>query len=295
MSRAMIGGRTVVPRSQDRPPYWRYNPAERQLYMSAFHISAATVGDYVGELNRKKPDYLVGYASAHFFLARFIEEAGLQVHQPRAVLTSSEKLLGDMRGTISKVYGCEVFDGYSGVEACCLISECENHRLHVSPDVGFVEILDEDGRPVADGKDGEIVATGFLNHDQPLVRYRTGDVARWSTTPCDCGRAMPVVEEIVGRIEDTVIGPDGRETVRFHGLTLGIPEIRECQVVQEELDHIRVRVASDRPLANSEIATIKNRVTGRLGDVRVDVEPVEHIERSSRGKFKAVVSKVART
>ncbi len=295
MSRAMIGGRLVVPEGTSAPPFWRYNAAERQLYFSAFHISPQNVPHYVGALNHYKPDYLVGYASGHFFLARMIEEAGLTVHQPKAILTSSEKLTSEMRATLSRVYGCKVFDGYSGVEPCCLASECEHGRLHVSPDVGVVELVDDHGQPVAAGEQGNVIATGLFCFDQPLVRYRMSDLAIAATEPCPCGRHMPVWRELVGRLEDTVIGPDGREMVRFHGILLGIPGIVEGQVIQEEIDRFTVRVASRTELRPEDLALIRSRFAERLGPVRVEIVRVDAIERTSRGKFRAVISRVPRS
>jgi phenylacetate-CoA ligase len=293
-SRVMIGGRLVVPAATSAPPYWRKNWVERQLYMSAFHISPETAPLYAEAIRRHDPCYLVGYASSHYFLARLLDDQGIRVPGPRSVMTSSEALEPEMRATISRVYGCEVFDGYSGVEACCMAAECEEHRLHVSPEVGILEIVDAAGRPVAPGERGEIVGTGLYNRAQPLVRYRTGDVASWGSGPCPCGRPLPWLAELVGRLEDTVIGPDGREMVRFHGLYLGLPNVREGQLVQEAVDHIRLRVAATPAFSEGERATLVERVRQRLGEVRVDVEPVERLERTERGKLKAVVSRVAR-
>lgn len=294
MSRAMIGGRLVVPKAVSGPPFWRYNAAERQLYLSAFHIAPSTAPHYAAVLNRYRPDYLVGYASAHYFLARMLDEAGIAVHSPKAILTSSEKLDGEMRVVLERVYRCEVFDGYSGVESCCLASECGEHRLHVSPDVGVVELLDEPGLAVESGDDGEIVATGLLNFDQPLVRYRTGDVARSSVGPCPCGSSMPVLNELVGRLEDTVIGRDGRETVRFHGLFVGLASISEAQLVQERVGLFTVRVVAPEGLGDFERETISKRLFDRLGTIDVVFETVGSIERTERGKFRAVISKVPR-
>jgi len=294
-SRAMIGGRLVVPPWTNRPPYWRVNYAERQLYMSAFHISPGTAPSYMQALCDFRPDYLVGYASSHFFLARFALEQGLRAPRPKAVLTSSEKLTQEMRETIERVYGCPVFDAWSGVEACSLASECEHHRLHVSPDVGIVEILDTSGRPCPPGVVGEVVCTGLLNRDQPLIRYRIGDMAAWSTRPCPCGRRMPVIEDLVGRVEDVVIGMDGRETVRFHGLFVGLPGIRMGQVVQESLEDITVRVITDEAFSEAAAEEIRTRVRQRLGPVNVCVVPVGELERTSGGKVRAVISKVRRT
>lgn len=294
MSRATIGGRIVVPKAESKPPFWRYNLAERQLYMSAFHISPKNVPCYVEALNRFRPDYLVGYASSHFFLARMIFEMELKVHRPRAVLTSSEKLTEEMRSIIEQAYRCPVFDAYSGVEACCLASECEHHQLHISPDVGIIELLDENGKPVSLGQVGEIVATGLLNFAQPLIRYRTGDLALLSNQACPCGRSMPILQELVGRLEDTVIGPDGRETVRFHGIFVGLPHVREGQVIQETLSRFRLRLVVDPEFSDDERAIIHKRFEERLGPIDLTFEFVDWIERTERGKFRAVISKVKR-
>jgi len=293
MSRAMLGGRLITGTSAAAPPYWRFNVAERQLYLSAFHISPSTAPSYVSALNRYRPDYLVGYASAHFFLARFIVQLGLVVHRPKAVLTSSESMSEGMRALIERAYGCEVFDAYSGVEACCLASECEEHRLHISPDVGIVELVREDGRPAGIGEPGEIVATGLLNHAQPLIRYRTGDWAVLSQARCTCGREMPVLDHLVGRIEDTVVGSDGRELVRFHGIFVDLPHVREGQVVQEAVDRFLVRLAVDAGFGEGEREEIRRRFEERLGRIELRYEFVDSIERTSRGKFRAVVSRVS--
>lgn len=290
MSRAMIGGRLVVPRADSKPPFWRYNLAERQLYMSAFHISPKNVPQYVHALNHYKPEYLVGYASSHYFLARMILDQGLEVHQPKAVLTSSEKLTPEMRQIIQLAYRSNVFDGYSGVEACCLASECEHHRLHLSPDVGIVELLDEDGQQVGPGQQGEIVATGLLNVDQPLIRYRTGDLAVWSETPCPCGRNLPVIEELVGRLEDKIIGPDGRETVRFHGIFIGLPHIVEGQIIQETLQDFRIKLVVTKEFSELDRETIRSRFLERIGRINLVFELVDHIERTDRGKYRALIS-----
>ena len=294
MSRAMIGGRLVVPRAKAEPPFWRYNLAERQLYMSAFHISPQNACHYVQALNHFKPDYLVGYASSHFFLARMIDEQGLEVIQPKAILTSSEKLTSEMRTTLESVYRCPVFDAYSGVEACCLTSECEYHRMHISPDVGIIELIGENGSPVKIGEPGEIVATGLLNFEQPLIRYRTGDLAIWADETCPCGREMPIIEEIVGRLEDTVIGADGREMVRFHGIFVGLPHIREGQVIQETLHKFRLKLVVDVEFNDYDRQLICKRFEERLGSVDLTFELVDKIERTERGKYRAVISNVKR-
>ncbi|MGH9941204.1 MAG: hypothetical protein ACRD9R_02465, partial [Pyrinomonadaceae bacterium] len=96
---------------------------------------------------------------------------------------------------------------------------------------------------------------------------------------------------VVGRTEDVVVGPDGRRMVRFHGIFVNQPRVREGQIVQEALDRIRVRVAPVGGFGAADVEDIERRVKQRLGpQVHVIVETVEMIPRTRAGKFKAVVS-----
>lgn len=179
------------------------------------------------------------------------------------------------------------------VENVLLATECEHRRLHVSPDVGAVEILRPDGSRCEPGEAGEVVATGLMRTYQLLIRYRLGDLAAWDPDPCPCKRFMPVVREVVGRIEDAVITPEGREMVRF-GIFADQPNVLEGQIVQETLTRIRIRVVPTDRFGPNDVAQIVARVKRRLGpQVEVAVETVSHIPRTSTGKFQAVISHVS--
>jgi phenylacetate-CoA ligase len=294
-ARGMIGGRRVVPDGVNVGPFYRYNIFEKQVYYSAYHIRKKTVKDYVTGLEKHKVKWLTGYAMSNFFLARFIEETGIKAPQLQAVITSSEKLTSEMRDTFKRVYGCRTYDSYSGVEACGLISECEMGRLHISPEVGIIELLDNLGNPIQPGEVGDAVCTGLLNFDQPLIRYQIGDRIRLSKNQhCDCGREMPIIDEIVGRTEDTVIGPDGREMVRFHGIFVGIQKIVEGQVIQHNLSDFTIKLVVSSSLSKIENELIITRMSSQLGNITVGIHEVDYIPRTSNGKFKAVISNVKR-
>jgi phenylacetate-CoA ligase len=120
-----------------------------------------------------------------------------------------------------------------------------------------------------------------------------GDLAAWDPKPCPCGRAMPVIKEVVGRMEDVVTGPDGRQMVRFHGIFVNQPNVIEGQIIQEALDQIRVKVVPTVGFNQSEIVDIQHRIQQRLGtSINVTVETVTEIPRTKAGKFKAVISNI---
>ncbi|KXK28611.1 MAG: phenylacetate--CoA ligase [Bacteroidetes bacterium OLB12] len=293
--RGTIGGRRVVPDGYAQAPFYRYNFIEKQVYFSAYHISAEHARNYLEGIVRHRVQYMTGYAMSNFFLARFLEEKNLEVPPLKAVITSSEKLTDAMRETFKRVYQCKSFDSWSGLEACGLVSECEQGSLHISPDLGLVELLDDSGNPVKPGEVGEVVCTGFVNYDQPLIRYRIGDLMRLGDKPCTCGRAMPVIKEIIGRIEDTVVGKDGREMVRFHGIFINLPNLIEAQIIQHTLDEFEIKVVTNGRWTSEEAATITKRMISQLGDIRLHINQVDALVRNPSGKFPAVISHVKRT
>lgn len=293
LPRGMIGGRRVIPDGNSKGPFYRFNHAEKQVYFSAYHLSPTSASDYVNGIRKHSVNYMTGYAVSNYLLAKFIRDQGLPAPRLRAVLTSSEKLTGEMRQTMESVYGCGVYDGYSGVEACGLITESDQRQLLDSPDVGFTEVVDAERNDVAPGETGEILSTGFLNFDQPLIRYRIGDRVRLSENQKpQCGRSMKVIDEIEGRLEDIVTGPDGRQMVRFHGVFVDLKDVLQGQVEQFAEDEITVRLVPTSAESEETTNTVKERIISQLGPLNVTIEYLDRIEPGANGKTRAVISHV---
>lgn len=291
--RGVIGGRRILKDGNSKGPYYRYNFVEKQVYFSAYHISKDTASNYLEGIVKYKLDYLEGYSSAIYFLARFIEESGLKAPKLKAVLGSTDKLTSEMRDVIRRLFQCEVFDSYNGVDLCNLISECEHHNYHVVSEVGIVEIVNEFGLQCKPGEVGEIISTGLLNFDQPLVRYKIGDLVKLSENQkCNCGRNLPVVDEIIGRIEDVVIGKDGREMRRFNRILIEIHSVVEGQIIQHTLEKFEIKLVVTSQPTKKEIETIQSRMKAQLGEIELEINVVNSIPRGPNGKFKSVISHV---
>ncbi|HRI19618.1 MAG TPA: hypothetical protein PLA68_01635 [Panacibacter sp.] len=293
-ARGMIGGRRVLPAAKNTTPFFRYNAFEKQVYFSAYHINAANAADYAEGMTKHHIRYLTGYAMSNFLLARFLKEQHIKAPQLKAVITSSEKLTDEMRLLFKEVYGCKTYDGWSGVEACALISECEHGSLHISPDAGLIEVLDNHLQPVKPGTAGTVYCTGFINYDQPLIRYNMGDQIILSENICTCGRAMPVVKEILGRTEDIVIGRDGREMVRFHSVFNGLKSVKQAQVIQQNTGTLIINVVVDEKLCKEEEILIRKRIQSQLGEIDITIKEVSEIPLNKNGKFQAVISSLKR-
>lgn len=291
--RAMIGGRLVVPPGSGAP-FYRYNRAEQQVYFSAFHLGPATVGNYVEGLNRFQPIALTGYAHSYYVLARLMREQSLSLtYHPSAIILSSEKITSEMRTIIEQAFGAPVFEEYGCIENCVLATQCAHGALHASPDFGIMEIVDADGHPVAPGSVGSIVGTSLLNEVQYLIRYEVGDYGVWSRRACSCGKNhLPVVEEVIGRSQDVIFTASGNEVQMLQAIFITLQNVREAQIVQESLNFIRVRVVANAPLKDSEKQILVQKLTERLGHMNIEIEETDFIERTERGKFRPVVSKL---
>ncbi|MBL8132709.1 MAG: phenylacetate--CoA ligase family protein [Anaerolineae bacterium] len=294
MPRATFSGRIVEPNPDSSGPFYRFNMVERQVYFSAFHLSPKNVPLYLRALERHHIQWVTGYANSIYQLAQLAEDGGHKAPSLKAVITTSEKITPEMRAVVERVFQTKVYEEYGTVEDLMYACDCQHGRKHISPDAGIIEIVDEALRPVPAGQPGEVLATGFIRPHQPMVRYRVGDIAIMDDQPCPCGRQMPVLKEVVGRVEDTVYGVDGRRMVRFHGVFVNQPHVYEGQIVQEALNRIRVRVVPKPGFGDADRADIVQRIQQRLTDqMQVEIDLVESIERTKAGKFKAVVSQLS--
>lgn len=290
---AIIGGQQVVAFKQQKPPFWVWNAGLNQLYMSALHIKPDLLVHYLDAIRRYKIVYLYGYSSSLYWLALAAIENKVTLDL-KVVLTNAEPLYDYQREAMRQAFNCPVRETYGLCEMVSAMSECEFERLHLWTDAGVAELLDDNDRPVGPGEKGRLVCTGLLNEVMPLIRYEVMDEARFAPPDyqCECGRSLPVVEKVLGRLDDTIITKDGRKLALLDIVFGSHLHIKEAQIVQETLDLIRVRVVPARGWCEADAREIKAAMLERMGETEVRVELVEEIERTFAGKLRVMVSKI---
>jgi phenylacetate-CoA ligase len=291
---AILGGQLVAPVDRQRPPYWVWNTALNQLYLSAYHLAPANIPAYLGALQQHKVVYLLGYPSGLYRLAQVVLEQNLTAPKLKVAIGNAEPLLDHQREAIAAAFGCPVRETYGMAEIAAAAGECETGRLHIWPEAGHIEVLaDEYNAPVDSGRAGRLVATGLLNADMPLIRYETGDRATLSAHTCECGRKLPLLESIEGRVDDVVITRDGRHIGRLDPVFKADLPIREAQIIQEDWAVLRVLYVPAATYSAQDGEMLIQRVHDRTGeDMKVILEPVTEIPRTANGKFRAVISHV---
>ena len=288
---ATFAGRTVVPPGA-REPYWRHNRAANTLLFSSYHISQATLPAYVKALAEFGPSLIDSYPSSIEPIARYMLREGITTVRPRAVITSSETLFPAVRSLIARAFDSRVFDHYGGAEMAALIAQCERGTYHVAPEFGVVEIL-ADGRQVAAGGRGEIVATGFINPVMPLIRYATGDYGVLGAGECPCGRAGQTLSHIEGRMDDVIVTPEGYLVGRLDPIFKAVSSLSETRIVQDAFDHVRVEIVVVGVFTPQMERELAGQLRARLGDsMRIDIVRVPAIERTASGKLRTTVNLV---
>jgi phenylacetate-CoA ligase len=261
-------GNKVVPAKRNTPPYWTYNAAERQMFLSIFHLSISTAADYISCLQKHTNWVLEGFPSVLGILADFVLSAGSPIPM-RAVFTDGEPVHPFLRQKLESAFATRLFNTYGNTELCGLIQQCAAGGMHLNPDYAFLEILDEGNRPVPLGETGYLVWTGFINYATPLLRYRIGDRGSWSTTQhCSCGRNTPLVDPGMTRESDLLYAADGRafSPRSVNQVLKGTTAFRFCQFVQRTPGQVLIRAVGSGAQAEQELRKVQKEIIALLGE-----------------------------
>src|SRR5262249_9291707 len=152
----------VVPVQTKHPPFWVWNAALNQLYLSANHISRENAEFYARAVQDYGVTHLIVYASSATFLGQqFLRmKKTPQFPQLRAILTNAEPLFDWQREIIGSAFGCAVHETYGLSEVVIAASADLKGRLRIWPEPGFTEVLDDvEDREIERGKIGRLVST----------------------------------------------------------------------------------------------------------------------------------------
>ena len=267
----------------------------RHQFLQAFNLDENTINQYIEFIRTYKPKAIRGYSSSIYLLAKAMEEYGIHDIQPHAIITHGETLSGEMRQTIEKQFGCKVFDGYGG-EGMLIAMQCGEHDgYHLTAENLVVEFIKQNEH-VSAGELGEIVLTDLTNYGMPFIRYKIGDVGKPSDDTCSCGRGLPLMESIEGRVPDMIMTPSGKVLIVhfFTGLFEYIEGVDQFQILQEKSDELIVRLVKNSKFSDTDEGRIVREIQEYAGeDVGIVIDFVEEIPVSRSGKRRFVISKVA--
>ncbi|MFB6204088.1 MAG: phenylacetate--CoA ligase family protein [Candidatus Nanohaloarchaea archaeon] len=267
--------------------YW-YEPLKERIH-EKLGLMEKKVVTYTEPLDRQLEkleswdlDWLYAFPSHLRILGRELEDPGFE-----KIVSHGEILTDTVRNEIEELFDAPVYDEYGSTEFNRIAWECmEQDGMHVDIDQVVIELL-ESGEGL--DKAGEMVVTNLHSYLMPLIRYRTGDIARTREGYCDCGRSLPVMDVVEGRSDDMIEVDGEKITPRdFVHRLMKVDGIRKFRVIQDSSGDITAYYQPEE--GQNPRDAIRTKIREILGSKDFSVEENHALERNSHGKLKAVES-----
>jgi phenylacetate-CoA ligase len=268
---------------------------DRAEVLDSQRMDEARMAAFTDVLRRRRIRTLVGHAQPLCVYAAHVLERGVEELPVRAVIPTAMVLHPGQRQLLERAFSAEVFERYGSEETSIIASECPAHRgMHIAAEGLIVEFLKE-GRAAEPGEEAEIVVTDLVNYGMPLIRYEIGDVGVRGAEACPCGRGLPMIERVRGRVADTIVTPEGRivSGISITDHIVEVEGIRQVQIVQESVDELVFRIVRDERFSAEGEAVLRGHCRRIFGDrMRVRCDYVDSIPTGARGKYPLCVSRL---
>jgi phenylacetate-CoA ligase len=265
-----------------------YEAIHRQLVFNTFSQSEELWERIYAAIWRFRPVLAVGYVSSLEQFATYLWSTGRALPPLRAVIAAAEPVFPAARRSIEAGFRAPLFNTYGSREFMSIAGECERHDgLHVNAENLIVETIGSPGL-----RDGEILVTDLHNYGMPFLRYAIGDLGALSHGACACGRGLPRLSAIEGRVLDMLRTGDGRKVPGefFPHLLKDIPEFAQYRVEQRSVHRIVITAVLTSPVSLQSRTLLENEIGKVFGSATTwEIESVPHIPKLPSGKRRVTV------
>lgn len=275
------------------------NWIHRKVLLNSFLLNEKHMKKYAEKINMWKPKMILSYVQSMVELCEYIKRNNLTVYSPNGIIVSAGTLFPDWRKLIEDTFNCPVLNQYGSRETPGLAISCScNSELHLNIFNHYIEIVDEDGLPLPNGQDGNIIVTSFYNKRMPLIRYQIGDIGALSEhSECACGRGMPLLKHVKGRTVNIFKTSSGSKVdgEYFTHLFYGMHEIRKFQVIQKDYEEIVINLetCSGKQLGEELEKEIVDKIRLVMGEkCHVEFIVLKEILPTKSGKFLYTISEL---
>ncbi len=261
-------------------------------------LASNAPAEQIANVVRKlEPPILTGYAAAIEALAEHIIATGKPIRPPRAVFCTAMEVTDHCLDVAQRAFHAPSVDVYVTNEFGVIAWSCPKRRdyLHVNDDTFEVEIVGEDGKPVPDGTEGEIVVTSLGLSSMPLLRYRMGDIAARTPGVCTCGRGLGLMTCLKGRTAHAIRRQDGGLITGplitgVFGACGAYRWVRSFQLREEQPRRLHILIERRRSPIDDEKALLLAKLTDAIGPgFTLNLAYVEEIPVAPNGKRQFIV------
>jgi phenylacetate-CoA ligase len=262
-----------------------------------YNLEPNVLINFTKKIKKKKPKYLMGYTSMVSQYAIFLKNNSIDMSNLnlKMVKCTSETINVWEREIIEDVFNCPLVSEYGAAETGLIAFQCEKGSQHIMSDCVIVEYLDPEEN-LDDPRLKEIVVTNLDNFALPIVRYRVGDFVIPSEEKCSCGRDLPIIDKIVGRVSNVIQGENGK---RWHSIILyyimksyenDIGGVVQFKVIQDSINELSFFLITDSPFTKASELYIKNKCRETFGEsMHIHLRVVTSLPRELSGKLRDFV------
>jgi phenylacetate-coenzyme A ligase PaaK-like adenylate-forming protein len=267
----------------------------KKIILDAGMLNEESIEWFVGQLHKRRPRVIYGYAMMIELLAEALQQTGASFPKPQTVIVTAETLTPKANKTIGACFEATVINRYATREFGVLADQCAGSEyMRVVPNSLKLEILPLSAE---DPAFGEIIVTDLINFAMPFIRYRSGDVGRLSEREVN-GRTGLYLSELSGRVSDFLVTPSGRvvsNVALLPGFFVPHPHILQAQIIQSAKNDFRILVVSEKPEpATKDADDIARTFEKFCGEpINVTVGFVDQILPEASGKTRFIKSEVS--
>lgn len=265
-----------------------------------FNLSDEILEKVLLKFQHKKFDYINGYTSSIVLFAKFLQKKNIVLTSIcptlKCCVVTSEMLFEEDKILMEKQFGVPVVNEYGASELDLIAFQNKNDEWQVNSETLFVEILDDEGTVLPNGKEGRIVITSLYNKAHPFIRYDIGDIGILDERST---LKKPLLKKLIGRTNDIAVLPSGKKSpgLTFYYVTKSIIEddgnVKEFVIKQIKTDTFEVEYVSEKILTQNQITSIEKAITTYLENgLTFTFIRKEKLERSKSGKLKQFVSMI---
>lgn len=263
-----------------------------------FNLNDKALKEVLESFTKKPFEYINGYTSSIVLLAKYLKkrEVFLKDVCPslKACVVTSEMLFDDDKLLLEKQFKVPVINEYGASELDLIAFQNIEGDFQVNSETLFIEIVDENNRPVPNGTEGRIIVTSLYNKAHPFIRYDIGDIGILSekSTP-----KKPILKQLIGRTNDIARLPSGKVVpgLTFYYVTKSViddgGDIKEFIVQQTKPDTFEINYVGEVMLSQKRIGKIKEALDKYIEPgLHIIVNKFDKIERQKSGKLKQFTS-----
>ena len=249
------------------------------LYLSSYHLNSENAQWYYDKITNFNPKSILAYPSSLEALTNILVNKGLEVYIPTA-FTSSETLYPHQQDKIEAGLNTKVYDRYGNAERTISLVQYEHRDAYSFPKLYSINEF---------VKKGEIITTGLINKQFPLIRYLVNDVIEVNSNN--------KVIQIGGRVDDCLVTKDGL-IIGSAAMSLAfkkVPNILISQIIQDNIDGIKVSIVVNDSFTLDNKEFLLKEIKQRVGKtVKIDIYIVDEnqILKSNKNKYKLIISSI---